>query len=642
MLSASIYPHRVILQACVTGNIPVLERTLRAAESSYTTRKTKWTPPIPEILSTRSKSGETPLHYAIERGDLPVCRMLLDAGANPHLQKLEDVTMEVVYNDGDEELTEEEFRERHPDWPQSKKPRLDMDALAADPEDRKVLEALEKVEFLKPDVREEQTVSTCIHSAFDTSHHTIAKLLFQNYLEQQSPLPSYAPEKVLSQLVSAFNGTLDASSYTSKKILSNASSTFETVVHYAALGGQTKLVRDLINVGGGKSKNSISTMQNVRGDTTLHFASTLGYIDIVKEFASQPKVLKMTNKGKQNALHVASQSSEDASVIVPVVELLIASGLDPMVKDGDGRSSVLLAAKAGSVEVFKALIAKAGQKWSAQKDVDGSGKNVLTVAGEWGRLELLKYLIDEMKVDPFLVDKNGVSAFMSAARFNRVEVLEYYVGKFPKKVTDLVGTKDKEGETALDLAVKETSEDAVEFLCARGASVDAPYLIQTAVDTGSFQIVSSLINQGISLDLSDPDAADDDEPFSTPFEIAMENGDDHIAELLLPKTDLAAMTTVNAKLAFIIAVKKGNLAIANALMVQHKDALLRMGWDDGTPLTDAVESGVLGMVEAVVGWFGKDFVRKSRKSDGANAVDVASGIDAPWGKGVVDFLATLR
>jgi len=121
-----------------------------------------------------------------------------------------------------------------------------------------------------------------------------------------------------------------------------------TVLHYAAMNGDTEVMRFLIEQGA-----DIKAQDNELSRSAIHFAAENGNIDCIKYLAEMGADLQDKDSNGATALHYAAKSNK-----LEVVKFLVSKKIDYSAKDTRGWSAMHYAANGGSLDVVKYLLAK--------------------------------------------------------------------------------------------------------------------------------------------------------------------------------------------------------------------------------------------------------------------------------------------
>ncbi|SER65426.1 ankyrin repeat domain-containing protein [Pedobacter rhizosphaerae] len=370
-------------------------------------------------------------------------------------------------------------------------------------------------------------------------------------------------------------------------------------LHWAASRGNEEIVGYLI------SKGSNISLKDSHGTSPLIFAASAGQPNtkIYDLFLAKGANLKTDLNGNgANALLLAIGNDKE----LKLTDYFISKGLDLKSTDATGTNAFGYAARAGNIDVLKALL---------QKGVSVD-KNALISASEGGRrgsapVEVFTYL-EGLKVDPKAVNKEGRNVlhalvrrpnqneiithflasgvdvnqadndgntpFMNAAATNRDTALLALLLPKVKNINQVNG----KGLTPLAMAVNSNSSAVVNYLIAKGADVNSVdrdgnnigyYLIQSfgggeggrggfnqnapskAVEFGNKW--NLLKAKGLNLSAPQPNG-------NTLYHLAVTKG-----ELSLIKDLQPLQIDVNAK------NKEGITALHKAAMVAKDDAIMK-------------------------------------------------------------------
>ncbi|KAJ3190679.1 hypothetical protein HK101_008470 [Irineochytrium annulatum] len=235
------------------------------------------------------------------------------------------------------------------------------------------------------------------------------------------------------------------------------------------------------------------------GWTAVHFAAKAGSIPILQYLLSKSCPLTTATPDGLNVLHIASVMGK-----VEALRFLLSKVPDPAAllaaSDGLGWSCVHFAARSGSKDVMEALL-RAG---AGLKSRTADGRNVLHVACQNKRLDLLRYLVPgklpsstlnsgsnskwtclfyavsagSADVVRFLIsagaaldhrDGDGTNILHVAAFYGSKELLSILIPLSPSTVT--IEAADAEGCTALFHATRGGHVEAVKYLVEMGGSL---------------------------------------------------------------------------------------------------------------------------------------------------------------------------
>lgn len=213
-----------------------------------------------------------------------------------------------------------------------------------------------------------------------------------------------------------------------------------------------------------------------------------------------------------------------------------------------GYTLLELAVNNNAFEVVKFLATNGADLYHFSNQDDGW--NTLTeMASSLGRMDMLKYFIEECKFDReiFLSD----NSLIYAASSNHPQIIKYLIkqgknieqrqksppltqhwapdGVYYTAVMSEEARKKRQGSTALRLAAQENSIESVKVLCELGANVEVDYGFATplysAASEGHLEVAKILIEHGADVNHACGDI--------TPYRIAKINKHTEVANYLL-------------------------------------------------------------------------------------------------------------
>jgi len=358
-----------------------------------------------------------------------------------------------------------------------------------------------------------------------------------------------------------------------------------TYVFWAASRGNVPVIEYLLKNG------AKLDVQDSHGFTPLTFAATSGQQNtaIYDLFIKNGAKLKTDlNHDGANALLIAVPSDPE----LKLTDYFISKGLDLNSKDAAGNTAVNYAAKGGNIELIKKLIAK-GVKYNdnamilaaqgTRRDANGlefykfletlkikptatgsNGENVLAyIVKRPKQEEIISYFVSK-GVDVNQTDKDGNTAFMVAAGANRDLATLELLSKNLKNINQV----NKQGISALAMAVRGNSAEAVQFLLSKGADINvvdkngenlAAYLVQAynPQRAADFESKLKLLNEK-GFDLK-----------------AIQQNGNSIYHLALAKNDLTLLKRLEPlKVDVNIQNKEGYTALHKAAMTAKKTDIL--------------------------------------------------------------------
>ncbi|WP_246210262.1 ankyrin repeat domain-containing protein, partial [Wolbachia endosymbiont of Atemnus politus] len=247
-----------------------------------------------------------------------------------------------------------------------------------------------------------------------------------------------------------------------------------TPLYVAIWNGNVEVAELLIKYGANVNDN------DERNRTPLHVAIGHKQLEIAKLLIKNGANVnaKTKNHGKDDLtpMHLAVFADTPE-----FIELLSNNGAIIDEKEStEGHTPLLLAALYGNKSVIQTLIDK-GQNI---EDTDNNGRTApflatrqCTEAENDGRIEVIKYLVDELKADITKEDNNNNTVLFPAANNCPGKVVKLIIEQYIKifgrdKLKSFINHKNKEGKDALDVALISGNEKAIEVLRSYGADIE--------------------------------------------------------------------------------------------------------------------------------------------------------------------------
>jgi len=255
-------------------------------------------------------------------------------------------------------------------------------------------------------------------------------------------------------------------------------------IHYAVMYSHTGLISYLLD------KKIDINIKTTSGATALHEAVRIGNYQIVDMLVKAGADVNARDANNNTPLHTGIPAEAHRAIAV----MLIASGADPNLRDDHGDTPLHIAIILNRpLEVVKAYI-------DGGSDVhirNIQGKTPLYIAVEENRTAIIPILLTNGS-EIFGADNSGVTPFDMAVKakestFNLMIQPETVVQRDSAgntmlhaavrnranpvqiaKILDaraLVDARNREGDTALHIAVRMNQKDSSEFLISRGASI---------------------------------------------------------------------------------------------------------------------------------------------------------------------------
>ena len=373
-----------------------------------------------------NSDGASPLHWACANGHLNIARFLIDHHADPSCQDIDgDTPLHHACYKGDLEIVKLLIEQKCDPMCVNNESQTPFHVARAN-------RYLDIVKFLI-DLRADPSCqakdgNTPLHYYCEEGDQVIVKLL----LEQKCD-----PKCVNNELKSP--------------------------LHVACARGHLNIVRFLID------HHADPSCQDLDGNTPLHYANE----DIAKFLIEQKcdsTYLSLLNKKLETPLHEALKQGyiEVAECLFDQTYNIIEKTEDlakfTLGKDKHGYTLLHYACKIGNMDIVKFLIEQKCDPSCRDKD----GKTPLHHACSYGNMDIVKFLI-EQKCDPSCRDKGGKTPLHCACDSHSrgdgsLNIVKYLV----KEVRCNPVQSDKYGDTPLSLAFKEGHADIVAFLFSSG------------------------------------------------------------------------------------------------------------------------------------------------------------------------------
>ncbi|KAI9770213.1 MAG: Ankyrin repeat domain-containing protein 44 [Geoglossum umbratile] len=295
-----------------------------------------------------------------------------------------------------------------------------------------------------------------------------------------------------------------------------------TALHLASENGHTEIAKLLLKDGANPD------MTDDCGRTPLFIAFERGNLDMIRLLEPKTDLKATNNKTKTTLLHLAAESG-----MLTEVDNLISLGLDIEALNSDGCTPISLAADSGHFDVVKALL-KVNAKLNY---LDGDKKTVLSRAISSGNSEMVLTLLSE-GAEPEL-EGTSWPALYTAAYYRRIDLVRNFIDRkldlerkggssgwtplhaafdSPEVTTILLDAGAKtdvvgnDGRTLLDLAVSNYQPETVKIYLDRGLdplkrrSIDGKTPLHIAVERWndrSLSLILERVKGETTLDIKD-------------------------------------------------------------------------------------------------------------------------------------------
>ena len=221
---------------------------------------------------------------------------------------------------------------------------------------------------------------------------------------------------------------------------------------------------------------------------------------------------------------------------------------------------------------------------------EAKGKTPIHYAAAKGDVEVMRYLIDNFKVDYQIKDKEGNSPFFTAVEHGHLSLMRYFVEEM-----NVSPHSTKEGEiSVVHLAANHDNIEVLEYLAEKGCDLEKVSIygkpLNWAVGNRHINATKFLLAKGCDAN------GDLTSPAPPPLILAIDFGAEDIYEALLSAQKPADVNTKDPQgySALHVAAEKGNLKIVKELIEKGADINLEV--EGKSPLYLAFESEKLEVV----------------------------------------------
>ncbi|CEL92602.1 unnamed protein product [Vitrella brassicaformis CCMP3155] len=159
---------------------------------------------------------------------------------------------------------------------------------------------------------------------------------------------------------------------------------------------------------------------------------------------------------------------------VDALQTQLATSPNLLAKNKKQYTPLIVAVQSGDLSVLEAMRDSKLQLGVNERDGDqGWTPLIHAIASVGGDLELIRFLVEELKADIKCVDRDeGLSPLHWASRLNQTNVIEYLLSRGGKAYIDTQSSDDPLSLTPLHCAIRKNQEEACVLLIERGANVN--------------------------------------------------------------------------------------------------------------------------------------------------------------------------
>lgn len=327
----------------------------------------------------------------------------------------------------------------------------------------------------------------------------------------------------------------------------------------------------------GKHGLGVDVIEGRRKVEPLHWAAINDQPDTIARIIKSGVPVDMRDGQGRTALMVAAAFGN-----VSAAEALIAHGADIQASDAvDGNQALHFAAVAGRTGVARLLL-----DHGAHVDVRGPhDETPLHYAALYGQRRMIGFLV-ERGSDPNATDINGIRPIQYAFRRNQDAAADLllHLGARPDGLKDAVNAGDPR---------------RVQYFLAHGADVDGrdeswSTPLHLAAATGQVAIAVMLLDAGADIEAADEPAE------MHPLHLAALGDHPEMARLLLDRGAKLEAGDLQGRSPLGVAAAYGKVAVASELLTAGADPLVQDAIYHDTPIHCAAASGDVDMVKLLL------------------------------------------
>ncbi|RZJ82009.1 MAG: ankyrin repeat domain-containing protein [Flavobacterium sp.] len=264
-----------------------------------------------------------------------------------------------------------------------------------------------------------------------------------------------------------------------------------TYLHWASAKGNVALVEELLKRGSDPEKN------DSYGTPSLPYAASAGQAntaiyDTFFKLGADPKK-KYANGANLILLSIANDKD------LKLADYFVSKGLSFTAVDEEGATAFDYAARSGNIEFLKSVLAKGAKPTGLALYYAAQGGR-----GTSASLELYKYLVEDLKLNPTATNKEGNNVLHSLVRKpNQEEIIKYFLAKGVD-----VNKANEDGTTAFMNAAGGRNVATLELIAPKVKNINAvnkkgESALTQAVSAGSPEVVAYLIGKGANVKVED-------------------------------------------------------------------------------------------------------------------------------------------
>ncbi|KAI8422531.1 hypothetical protein MSG28_006338 [Choristoneura fumiferana] len=444
------------------------------------------------MIDVLTLKKQTPLHLAAASGQIEVCKLLLELGAN--IDATDELGQKPIHAAAQNNYSEvvQLFLQQHPNLVMATTKDGNTCAhIAAIQGSVKVIEELMKFDRTGViSARNKLNDSTPLQLAAEGGHADVVRVL----VRAGASCTDENKAGLTAVHLAAEHGhtnVLDSEAPTGVSLVPVlGSESGLTPLHLAAYNGNENVVRLLLNSAGVQ----VDAASTENGYNPLHLACFGGHMSIVGLLLSRSaELLQSTDRHGKTGLHIASTYGH-----YQMVEVLLGQGAEINATDKNGWTPLHCAAKAGHLNVVK-LLCESGASPKSETNLNCAP---IWFAASENHNDVLEYLLHkEHDTQSLMDDKRFVYNLMVCSKNHNNIPIEEFVLVSPAPVDTAaklsniyinLSTKEKERAKDLIAAGKQCEAMATELL-ALAAGADSAGHILTATDNRNIEFLDVLI-----------------------------------------------------------------------------------------------------------------------------------------------------